>query len=85
MPSKRNTFGLKKHLEKIRKRQTELQCVIVDVEKVNDRLQREELWFACDLWSGREECWSRACMRAVREWCDEVSSVVRGGNRWRNT
>ena len=38
-------FALKMLMEKYRKDQRELYCVFVDLEKANDRVPREELWY----------------------------------------
>ena len=48
IPGKETTdamFALIILMEKYRKGQRELHCVFVDLEKANDRVPREELWY----------------------------------------
>ena len=48
MPGKETTdamFALRMLMEKYREGQRELHCVFVDLEKANDRVPREELWY----------------------------------------
>ena len=48
MPGKETTdamFALRMLMEKYREGQRELHCVFVDLEKVYDRILREELWY----------------------------------------
>ena len=48
MPGKGTTdtmFALRMLMEKYREGQRELHCVFVDLEKANDRVSRDELWY----------------------------------------
>ena len=48
MPGKKITdamFALKTLMEKCKEGQRELYCVFVDLEKANNRVSREELWY----------------------------------------
>ena len=48
-------FALRMLIEKYREGQRELHCVFVDLEKVNDRQPREELWSGMRKSGGAEE------------------------------
>ena len=59
--------ALKMLPEKYREGQKELHCVLVDLEKTFDRVQREGLWFCMRSLELQRSMldWCRICMRAV--------------------
>ncbi|KAK3514069.1 hypothetical protein QTP70_002908 [Hemibagrus guttatus] len=65
-------FALRILMEKYRDGQTELHCVFVDLEKVYDRVPREELWY-CMRKSGVAEKY----VRVVQEMYERSRTVVR--------
>lgn len=64
MPGKNTTdgmFALRMLIEKYREGQNELHCVFVDLEKVSDRVLREQVWLLYEkVRTGREVCKSAA-------------------------
>ncbi|KAK3547537.1 hypothetical protein QTP86_021515 [Hemibagrus guttatus] len=75
MPRKSTTdaiFALRILMEKYRDAQRELHCVFVDLEKVYDRVPREELWY-CMRKSGVAEKY----VRVVQDMYDRSRTVVR--------
>ncbi|KAK3523471.1 hypothetical protein QTP86_033592 [Hemibagrus guttatus] len=75
MPRKSTTdaiFALRILLEKYRDGQRELHCVFVDLEKVYDRVPREELWY-CMRKSGVAEKY----VRVVQDMYERSRTVVR--------
>ncbi|KAF3698257.1 hypothetical protein EXN66_Car013938 [Channa argus] len=65
-------FALRMLMEKYREGQRELHCVFVDLEKVYDRVQREELWY-CMRTSGVAEKY----VRVVQDMYESCKTVVR--------
>ena len=59
-------------MEKYRECQKELQCVFVDMEKANDKVPREEVWY-CMRKSGLIE----KCVRIVQDMYDDSTTAVR--------
>ncbi|KAK3564497.1 hypothetical protein QTP86_022776 [Hemibagrus guttatus] len=83
MPRKSTTdaiFALRILMEKYRDGQRELHCVFVDLEKVYDRVPREELWY-CMRKSGVAEKYVRVVQDMYERSRTVVSDgpVVRGG------
>ena len=75
MPRKGTTdamFGLRMLMEKLREGQRELCCVFVDLEKVYDRVPREELWY-CMKKSGIVEKY----VRLVQDMYEESKTAMR--------
>ncbi|KAK3535993.1 hypothetical protein QTP70_023721, partial [Hemibagrus guttatus] len=75
MPRKSTTdaiFALRILMEKYRDGQRELHCVFVDLEKVYDRVPREELWY-CMRKSGVAEKY----VRVVQDMYERSRTVVR--------
>ena len=64
-------FALKMLMEKYREGQRELHCVFVDLEKAQDRVPQEELWY-CMRKSGIEEMYVQLVqdihMREAKQW-----------------
>ena len=65
-------FALRMLMEKYREGQRELHCVFVDLEKVYDRVPREELWY-CMRKSGMAEKY----VQLVQNMYEESETVVR--------
>ena len=75
MPGKETTdamFAFRMLMEKYREDQRELHCVFVDLEKANDRVPREELWYSMKK-SGIMENY----VRLVQDMYEESETVVR--------
>uniref|UniRef100_A0A3B4CLA2 ribonuclease H n=1 Tax=Pygocentrus nattereri TaxID=42514 RepID=A0A3B4CLA2_PYGNA len=75
MPRKSTTdeiFALRVLVEKYREGQKELHCVFVDLEKADDRVPREELWY-CMRKSGVAEKY----VRVVQDMYEDSETVVR--------
>ena len=65
-------FTLRMLREKFREGQSELHCVIVDLEKAYDRVPRDEMWY-CLRASGVPECY----VIAVQDMYDGSMTSVR--------
>ena len=75
MPGKETTnamFVLKIFMEKHRQNQRDLQCPFVDIEKVYNRVLRDELWYCM-----RKSEMAKKYVRLVQNMCKGSKTVVR--------